>query len=163
MDTPGGYSREFLVGVCRPAQSGKILTLFQTYILFSTPVFRLKSISVFRPGVGRNKVFIFRLELKQKDFLSLFFSLKRQIRLYQEPIYSRSFLENYDLFQSKMGKIYTLFQSEIAQNHTLWAAHTYIASYKGVPPRGGGHKAGIHMQLNSSLTLVKFLWRIITT
>ena len=71
-----GYSREFLVGVCRPVL--QILTLFQTKkMLFFRPVFRgLKSIPVI-------KVIIFRLRLKQKDFLEpiRILELKRQIRL----------------------------------------------------------------------------------
>ena len=49
----GGYSWEFLVGVCRPVP--QILTRFRTKkCRFSTPVFRLdlsKSIPVFRPGL----------------------------------------------------------------------------------------------------------------
>ena len=49
-----GYSREVLVGVCRPVF--QILTLFQTKkMLFFRPVFRgLKSIPVIKPGIGRN-------------------------------------------------------------------------------------------------------------
>ena len=47
--SPGGYSWEFLVGLCRPVL--QILTLFQTEKLsFST--------TVFRPGVDRNCVII---------------------------------------------------------------------------------------------------------
>ena len=71
-----GYSREFLVGVCRPVL--QILALFQTKkMLFFRPVFRgLKSIPVI-------KVSIFTLRLKQKDFLEpiRILELKRQIRL----------------------------------------------------------------------------------
>ena len=40
-------------------------------MFFSTPFFLragcVKFTSVFRPGIGRNKVIIFRLELKQRD------------------------------------------------------------------------------------------------
>ena len=43
----------------------------------------LKSIPVIKPGIGRNEVIIFRLELKQKDFLKpiRILELKRQMRL----------------------------------------------------------------------------------
>ena len=68
---PNWYSREFLVGLCRPVL--QILTLFQTKLkcYFSHPFSDLASISIaiFRPGIGRNQSLLLRLELQQKDLL----------------------------------------------------------------------------------------------
>ena len=50
MNVPGGYCWEFVVGVCHP-----VLQILDQKVVFSTPVSRpilVKSIPVFRPGVG---------------------------------------------------------------------------------------------------------------
>ena len=69
--SPEGFSREFLVGMCRPVL--QILTLFQTKkMLFSTPVFRSGD------ATKRNITYLHKTEImssllrlkpQQKDFL----------------------------------------------------------------------------------------------
>ena len=74
----GGYSREFLVRVCRPVR----------IFLFCSYSFGIETISKFRR--------------------------------------SRSSLENYTRFQTKMGKVYTRFQTKKAQTPVPLGRHIPI-------------------------------------
>ena len=54
-------------------------------------------------------------------------------------IHSRSFLENHTRLQTKMGEVYTRFQAKTAQKpYPFGTAHTYMASIREYPRRGGG-------------------------
>ena len=85
---------------------------------------------------------LLRLERKQENssnpfririFSFLFYSFG--IETINTFIHSRSSLENYTRFQTKMGKVQTRFQTKTAQK-TLpdGAAHTYIAYVREYPP-----------------------------
>ena len=98
----GGYSYEFLLGVCRPVLH--ILTLFQIktcHTRFQT--WPLKSIPVFRLGIGRNYVIIYnKIKTLTKRFLTIHFEfayysffhfhleLKRQIRSCTPVFYNQN-------------------------------------------------------------------------
>ena len=74
IEDPGGYSWEFVVRVPRPVL--QILTLFQIKKkTFHFPcrfeTWRLRSITVFRPGVGRNYVIITWIRRPTKRFLKI--------------------------------------------------------------------------------------------
>ena len=103
----------------------------------------LKSIPVFRPCYWAEIMLsLLRLERKQENssnpfririFSFLFYSFG--IETINTFIHSRSSLENYTRFQTKMGKVQTRFQTKTAQK-TLpdGAAHTYIAYVREYPP-----------------------------
>ena len=124
--TPGGGGRqswEFLLALCRPIL--QILTLFQTKIV-------IFPFSDFRPEIMSS---LLRLERKQKDFLksifefalSLFLSYSFGVEKPNMFIHSRSSLENYTRFQTKMGTASTRFRTETAQGpNLLGRACTYL-------------------------------------
>ena len=88
----GGYSWEFVVGMCRPVL--QILTLFQTKKLsFST--------HVFRPGVGRNYVIITKIRTPTKRFL----------KIYLEFAYCSFFLINLEL--KRRGRLLEVVVNEV--------------------------------------------------
>ena len=100
----GGYSWEFLLGVCHPVLL--IPTLFQTKKChfpepFSDQTSKIHTRFQTWP-LGRNCVFL---------FLSSSFG----IETINTFIHSRSSLENYTRLQTKMGKVYTRFQTKTAQ------------------------------------------------
>ena len=77
IEDPGGYSWEFVVRVPRPVL--QILTLFQIKKTFHFPcrfeTWRLRSITVFRPGVNRNYVIITWIRRPTKRFLKILVEL----------------------------------------------------------------------------------------
>ena len=103
---PGGYSWEFLVGMCRPVL--RILTLFET-----------KRCHFPHPFSG--------LEVVTKRTIHVLLLTEIMSSLTNTSKHYRSSLENHTRFQTKMGKIYTLFQ-------TKTAAHTYMAYITEYPP-----------------------------
>ena len=78
-------------------------------MFFPTPFFLragcLKFTPVFRPGIGRNKVIIFKLELKQRDW-----------------------------FQTKWTKSIPNFRPKRRKNTVVWGCTYLYGLYKGVPP-----------------------------
>ena len=124
---PGGGGGEgvilgILCGVCRPIL--QTLTLFQTKIV-------IFPFSDFRPEIMSS---LLRLERKQKDFLkpifefalSLFLSYLFGVEKPNMFIHSRSSLENYTRFQTKMGTASTRFRTETAQGPNLLGLHMLI-------------------------------------
>ena len=132
---PGGYSWEFLVGVCRRVlqilpriqtknynyphpfsdQTSKIHTRFQTWPL------------------GRNYFIITQIRAQtQKSSnlfgirIFLFLSYSFGIVTIKMFIHSRSSLENPTRFQTKMGKVYTRFQTKTAQKPYPMGRHIPI-------------------------------------
>ena len=63
------------------------------------------------------------------SFFPIYLELVQQIRSY-----TRSYLENHTLFQTKMWKVYTSFQTEIPQNPYRLRQYipTVYGLYKGV-------------------------------
>ena len=124
----GGYSNEFLLGVCRPVLH--ILTLFQIktcHTRFQT--WPLKSIPVFRLGIGRNYVIIYnKIKTLTKRFLTTHFEfayysffhfhleLKRQIRSCTPAFPSKPY-PNSD--QNKQS-LYSFSEPKRSKNHTVW-------------------------------------------
>ena len=100
------------------------LTLFQTKIV-------IFPFSDFRPEIMSS---LLRLERKQKDFLksifefalSLFLSYSFGVEKPNMFIHSRSSLENYTRFQTKMGTASTRFRTETAQGPNLLGLHILI-------------------------------------
>ena len=135
----GGYSNEFLLGVCRPVLH--ILTLFQIktcHTRFQT--WPLKSIPVFRLGIGRNYVIIYnKIKTLTKRFLTIHFEfayysffhfhleLKRQIRSCTPVFYN----------QNQNG----------AKTVPCGATHAYEANTGSTPPRAN------HTEISLSLSL----------
>jgi len=100
----GGYSWEFLVGVCRPVL--QILTIFQTKKChfphpFSNLFFRQKLCHHYL-DYSANKKF---LKSIPNSHISLSFLLIWNWNV-NAFIHSRSSLENHTRFQTKMGKVY---------------------------------------------------------
>ena len=100
----------------------------------------LKSIPVFRPGLLAEIVsLLLRLERKQKNssnplriHIFLFLSYSFGIAMINTFIHSRSSLESYTRFQSKMVKIYTRFQTKKAKKPYPMGRHYLFPVYKGV-------------------------------
>ena len=126
LDFPGGgYSWEFLVGVCRLVL--QILTrISDQRMQFSTPIFR--------PCYWAEIMLsLLRLERKQENssnpfririFSFLFYSFG--IETINTFIHSRSSLKNYTRFQTKMGKVQTRFQTKTAQKPYPMGRHIPI-------------------------------------
>ena len=120
----GGYSGEFLVGMCRPVL--QILTLFQTKnVIFQT---RFQDWPL-----GRNYVFIIYTRTQTKNSLNsfrmrifLFLSYSLGIETINTFINSPISLENHTRFQTKMGKVYTRFQTKKAQKPYPMGRHIPI-------------------------------------
>ena len=118
----GGVILGILCGVCRSIL--QTLTLFQTKIV-------IFPFSDFRPEIISS---LLRLERKQKDFLksifefalSLFLSYSFGVEKPNMFIHSRSSLENYTPFQTKMGTASTRFRTETAQGPNLLGLHILI-------------------------------------
>ena len=125
LTSPGGYSRAFLVGVCRTVL--QILTLYfrPKNVIFHTrfETSPLKSVRVFRPGFQeimspllwleqqRKRFNILRINMRiQNGFLLLSYSFG--IETINTFIHSRSSLENHTRFQNKLGKVYTSFSAD---------------------------------------------------
>ena len=117
----GGYSWEFLVGVCRPVL--QILTLFQTKKCHFPHLFSdlKKFIPIFRPG-GGNKTQHYMFTIKQKlchhPFLICilhFLSYSVGIETTNTLIRNRSSFINHTRFHTEMSKVYTRFQTKTAQ------------------------------------------------
>ena len=121
----GGYSRAFLVGMCRTVL--QILTLYfrPKNVIFHTrfETSPLKSVPVFRPGLQeimspllwleqqRKRFDILRINMRiQNGFLLLSYSFG--IETINTFIHSRSSLENHTRFQNKLGKVYTSFSAD---------------------------------------------------
>ena len=108
----GGYSWEFLIGVCFPVL--QILTQFQTQ--------KCNFLHPFSDQTSKIHTRLLRLECKQKNSsnpfrirIFLFLSYSFGIETINTFIHSRSSLENHTRFQTKMGKVYTHFQAKTAQ------------------------------------------------
>ena len=132
----GGYSSEFLVGVCRPVLNS--YPYFRPKHAIFTPVFRPDVVVTnFPTGFAVIKL---RISAKVKNWSNLartlyfgYFSFSIIHFGVKKFIRSRWSLENHTRFQTKMVKIYTRFQTK-TKNHTLWGG-TYLHSlYRGVPP-----------------------------
>ena len=122
---PGGYSWEFLVGMCR--QVLQILTLFQTkQCHFPHPFSDLALLEIMSS--------LLRLERKRKNFSNAF-----RIRIFLFRFYSFgierittfvnfcSSLENQTRFQTQMDKVHTRFQTKKAQKPYPWGGkHLYV-------------------------------------
>ena len=125
LTSPGGYSRAFLVGVCRTVL--QILTLYfrPKNVIFRTrfETSPLKSVPIFRPGLQeimspllwleqqRKRFNILRINMRiQNGFLLLSYSFG--IETINTFIHSRSSLENHTRFQNKLGKVYTSFSAD---------------------------------------------------
>ena len=110
----GGYSWEFVGGVCRPFR--QILTLIQTKNCnfphpFSDQAFRQK-LCYYYLDWGANK------DNSSNPFrirIFLFLSYSSGIETINTFIRSRSSLKNYTRFHTKIGKVYTRFQTTTAQ------------------------------------------------
>ena len=133
----GGYSWEFLVGMCRPVL--QILTLFQTkkcYFPHPFSVQTSKNPHPFSDLACRKKLC---QEGKRKNSTNplrirtfLFLSYSFGIETINTFIHSRRSLENHTRFQTNMSKSYTRFQTKKAQkSYADGAAHTYIAYIRG--------------------------------
>ena len=126
----------------------QILTLFQIKKTFHFPcrfeTWRLRSITVFRPGAGRNYVTITWIRTPTKRFLKILvelayyflfminLELKRQIRS-SILVFPRKPYPNSD--QTKLGKVYTRFQTpDGAKTRPFGAAHTSKANIRKYPP-----------------------------
>ena len=143
---PGGYSWEFLVGVCRPVR--QILTLFQIKKCnflhpFSDQTSKIHTCFQTWP-LSRNYFTITRLEGKQKIssnpfririFLFLSYSFGIRNNKYLHTL--RSSLENHTRFQTRMGKVSTRFQTKTAQKPYPMGRHilTYVTE-GSIPPPG---------------------------
>ena len=121
----GGYSWEFLIGVCCPVL--QILTKFQTQ--------KCNFLHPFSDQTSKIHTRLLRLECKQKNSsnpfrirIFLFLSYSFGIETINTFIHSRSSLENHTRFQTKMSKVYTRFQTKTAQNPTRWGG-TYLHNY----------------------------------
>ena len=87
---------------------------------------------------------LFTLERKQKNSsnpfrtrISLFLSYSFEIETINTFIHSRSSLENYTRFQTKIDKVYTCFRPKRPKNPTRWGGWggTYLYNLnKGLPP-----------------------------
>ena len=100
---PGGYSWEFLVGVCRPVL--QILTLFQTKKYhFPYPFSDL----FFRHKLCYHWLSLERKQNKSNPVRILFLSYLFGIETLNAFIYSRSSPENHTRFQTKVSKMYTI-------------------------------------------------------
>ena len=112
---PGGYSWEFLVGVCCPVF--QILSQFQTKNChFPHPFSDLASKIQTRLQTWylKNYAIISYDPLRLPIFL--FFSYSFGIETLNTFIHSRSSLKNHTRFRTKMGKMYTRFQTKTTQN-----------------------------------------------
>ena len=99
----GGYSWEFLVGVCRPVLQS--LTLFQTKKYHFPYSFSYLS---FRHKLCYHWLSLERKQNKSNPVRILFLSYLFGIETLNTFIYSRSSLENHTRFQTKVGKVYTI-------------------------------------------------------
>ena len=136
----GGYSWEFLVGVCRPVL--QILTRFQTKKCnfpdpFSDHTSKIQTRFQTWP-LGGNYVIITQIRGQTNiviksisKFLSPSYSFG--IETIDTSIHSRSSPENHTRFQTEVGKVYTCFETKTAQNPNPMGRHLY-SLYKGVPP-----------------------------
>ena len=119
-----GYSRENLVGVCRPVF--QILTLFPTkkcYFPHPSSDQTSKIHTVFRSGLQPEIMSSsLRLECKQNNSSSpfrisifLFLSYAFGNETINTFLHFRSSLKNHTQFQTKMDKVYTRFQTKKTQ------------------------------------------------
>ena len=113
--TPEGYSREFLVGVCRPVF--RILTLFPTKKCHFSHHFPnlFSDLEVvtkrnMRVNIDRNYVIITDIRTLAKGFISYSFIIETT----NTSIHYRSSLVNHTRLQTKMGKIYIRSQAKRA-------------------------------------------------
>ena len=153
--SPGGYSWEFLVGVCRPVL--QILTIFQTKKKchfphpFSDLVSKIHTrFQTWKRVTKRNITCLHKTEIMSSllrlkaPYKDVFKSISNShITLCFLFIWNwndehtdsqpcSSFL-NHTHFPTKMGKIYTRFQTKTAQNpHPFGGTYLY-GLYKGVP------------------------------
>ena len=114
-----GYSRKFVVGVCRPVL--QILTRFRTknnvisHIRFQTW------------PLGRNYVIIIKKFFKSISNSHSFLSFLLIWNWNDKYVHTlRSSLKNHTRFQSKMGKVYIPFQSKTAQKPYPMGRHIPI-------------------------------------
>ena len=158
----GGYSYEFLLGVCRPVLH--ILTLFQIktcHTRFQT--WPLKSIPVFRLGIGRNYVIIYnKIKTLTKRFLTIHFEfayysffhfhleLKRQIRSCA-PVFPSKPYPNSDQNKQSLYSFSEPKRTKTDQNGAktipFGATHAYEANTGSTPPRAN------HTEISLSLSL----------
>ena len=128
------------MGVCRPVPNS--LPYFRPKKATSNIRFQtwpLKSMRVYRPGIGRNYVFVtpvrFLRTLKERffkihfefayySFNFVFIWMKRQIRSY---IPVSSFLETIPDFRPKRVKFIPVFRPNSSKTIRFRAAHTYVA------------------------------------
>ena len=136
--TPGNSS---WVGA---AQTSKSWPYFRLNVNFHSrfQTWPLKFISVFvRNSWGWFVSSLLRLERQQKRFPKIHFELAyfsffllhlELIRRINTFIHARSFLENHNRFQTKMGSVNPF--SDQNGSKTLGAAHTYMAYIRKYPP-----------------------------
>ena len=143
---PGGYSWEFVVGVCRRVlqilpriqtknynyphpfsdQTSKIHTRFQTWPLgrnyFIITQIRAQTQKLFKP-IWNSHISL--------SFLLIWNCNDKNVHTL------RSSLENPTRFQTKMGKVQTRFQTKRCKNPTRWGGTYPYGLYKGVTPPPG--------------------------
>ena len=134
-DTPGNswWGCAVRFSKSRPSQTKKchFHTRFHT---FQTSL--LKSIPVFRPGIGRNYFIITKIRTPTKRFLEIHFEFAYYssylIRLELKG-HSRGFFENHTLFSTKMD--FSVFSDQNgAKMIPFGAAHSYMTYMSEYPP-----------------------------
>ena len=136
----GGYSWEFLVGVCRPVL--QILTRFQTKKCnfshpFSDQTFKIHTRFHTWP-LGRNYVIIAQIRTQTKKILQIHFEFAVFLFLFYSFgietintfIHSCSSLENHTRHQFKMDKVYNRFQTKTALKPNPMGRHIYLYTNK---------------------------------
>ena len=139
----GGYSYEFLLGVCRPVLH--ILTLFQIktcHTRFQT--WPLKSIPVFRLGIGRNYVIIYnKIKTLTKRFLTIHF----EFAYYSFFHFHLNWNDKY-VHALPYSIIRTKTEQNGAKTVPFGATHAYEANTGSTPPRAN------HTEISLSLSLI---------
>ena len=129
LNSRGGYSWEFLLGVCRPVI--QILTLFE--------IKKCHFYTRFQTWPPRNDVIITQIGTSTKghksDFLIcpfLFLSYSFGIKRIHTFIHSSGSLDNHTRFQTKMAKCIPVFRPKRRKNPTRWGG-TYLYG-TDIPP-----------------------------
>ena len=76
----------------------------------------------------------FLQSISNSHYIFLFLSYSFGIEAIKKFFHTRSSLENYTRFETKMSKIYTRFQTKTAQEPTRWGGTYLYGLYEGVPP-----------------------------
>ena len=137
----GGYSQEFLVGLCRSVL--QILTLFQTNkcdfpLHFSDLASKIHA--RFQTWSLRNSVFITQIRTRAKRFLNIhfefayysFFLIHLELKRQRLPSVARSKAIPYS--RPKWAKCIPVFRPARRKNPTRWVGTYLYSLYKGVSP-----------------------------